>query len=83
VSMRLSHLTKRDETLTHQVIFTITNHTVSISCNCRVIRDSTAKGSHPHPVPIGPSANIAESRRIYNDPTNHFTSFTKDDEAKW
>lgn len=33
--------------------------------------------------PIGPSKNIQESRRLYNDPANHWAPFTDADKAKW
>lgn len=78
--LELKRQTVRDETLTHQVVLFTLGSVVQISCNCRLVRHKT--GSYGYDS-MGPTANIEESRRLYNDPANHWNEFTGEDEAKW
>lgn len=83
--MELDHQTELDDTLTHQVRFTTINHQVHISCVCRskdALPPESRKGK-AHFDPIGLSRNLDESRKLYNDPENHFAPFTDEDVAKW
>lgn len=80
MTMQLSHVTEADPTLNHQVVFVMVASTVWISCNCRATVNHNATSTHD---PIAPSHNLDESRRIYNDPSNHWESFTDEDRSKW
>lgn len=80
MSYPLTSFTLRDDTLVHQVRFTMSNNQVRISCNCR--RYLTDQNYTTYE-PIAPTSNIEESRRLYNDPVNHWAPFTDDDKAKW
>jgi hypothetical protein len=81
--MQPSHLTPLDDTLVHQVRFSTRNHVVVISCICRATTGQHEKSGKFYNEPIGRTANINESRRLYNDPKNHNAPFTQSDEAKW
>lgn len=81
--LSLSHVTKQDPTLTHQVQLHLNNHVVYVSCNCRKTVGEHAKAGKLYYDPIGPSKNIEESRRLYNDPINHWAPFSDDDKARW
>jgi hypothetical protein len=85
VNMRLDHQTELDDTLTHQVRFTLINHQVNVSCVCRS-KENLPPQERRHKSafdPIGISRNIDEGRLLYNDPKNHFAPFTEEDKAKW
>ncbi len=70
--------TLRDETLAHQVVMYVESgkSDVHVSCNCA----RTETGGHRS---FGISENIAESRELYNDWSNHGFTFGKEDLAKW
>lgn len=76
--MKLSHVTLKDPTLPHQVVFFFSGVSgiPCISCNCRRKPD----GSHSS---MGRGPNIEAARALYNDPVNHRISFNRGDEAKW
>lgn len=78
----LTEFTLQDDSLRHQVRFILTNnsHTVQISCNCRKYHTSQGVLAYK---PIAPTSSIEESRRLYNDPVNHWIPFTDEDKAKW
>jgi hypothetical protein len=81
--LHLDHVTLRDDTLTHQVRLILVRQRVYVSCNCRATPGQHSKAGKINYDHIGPSDSIAESRRLYNDPENHWAPFTKEDEAKW
>lgn len=81
--MRLSHVTLRDPTLPHQVVFSVGSSStagVHISCNCRAVVNHQGNVTYDT---IGPTKDLDESRRLYNDPVNHRKPFSKEDEALW
>lgn len=80
MAMQPSHITLRDETLTHQVHFLNANSTVDVSCNCRTMIGSNGMTWYE---PMGRSRTIEESRKLYNNPANHWAPFSREDEAKW
>jgi hypothetical protein len=81
----LSHMTEADPDLTHQVRFIAGNPGIFVSCNCRRRAAETENfydGSRSFD-PMGLSRNLDESRKLYNDPKNHWAPFTDKDKAKW
>lgn len=79
--LEIDHLTYQDDNLVHQV--RIFNPKVSteivVSCRCRTyVEDGITKIS-----PIAPTRDIQESRKLYDDPYNHWEPFTEEDKAKW
>lgn len=83
MTLSLPFQTSADPTLLHQVIFTTRNHVVNISCNCRMTTGTHEKAGKLFAKPIGPTRNMEESRRLYNNPANHWAPFTDEDKAKW
>lgn len=82
--MELSHMTPRDETLTHQVVFTQRGGGgQNVSCNCRATVGEHEKAGKFYYSPMGESRNIETSRELYNNPDNHFAPFSDEDRAKW
>lgn len=81
--MHLSAVTLQDDALTHQVRFSLVRQRVAISCNCRATTGKHEKAGKLYYERIGFSESIEESRRLYNDPDNHWAPFGKEDEAKW
>lgn len=83
--MKPSHMTLVDPLTVHQVRFIASAGGILVSCNCRVRApesNNSTDGSRSHD-PIGLSRNLDESRRLYNDPANHWAPFTEKDKAKW
>lgn len=81
--LRLDHQTLRDDTLTHQVRFSMVRRQVSVSCNCRATTGKHEKAGKIIYSSMGFSSTIEESRRLYNDPANHWAPFSEGDKAKW
>lgn len=75
----LVHLAHRDPLLVHQVVLIERNHKIYVSCNCREKLNYTTYSYDP----IAETNSIEESRKLYNDPANHWVKFTQEDEAKW
>lgn len=78
--LSLPYYTPQDDTLEHQVRFLFHDHHVVVSCNCR--KDHTANNVAFYSA-IAPSHNLDDARRLYNDPANHWASFSEGDKAKW
>lgn len=77
--LRLDHVTERDPSLTHQVVFGTTGSNVFVSCNCRREWRQTGWAYDP----IGYSVRLSTSREMYNKPGNHWKPFGVEDRAKW
>lgn len=80
MSYPLTEYTLQDDSLEHQVRFLMTHNQIQLSCNCR--HYNTTQGNLAYE-PIGPTSTIEESRRLYNDPVNHWAPFSDVDKAKW
>lgn len=82
--LRLSHITLRDPTLPHQVVFQNPSgsNDIVVSCNCRQKYKTGVPGVVAYD-PIGVANDIVEARILYNDPANHWTPFTEEYVAKW
>jgi hypothetical protein len=79
--LRPPHTTDQDDSLTHQVRFTIIGDYVSMSCNCRK-KPPQRTGQHSYS-PIRKGHELDLNRIAYNDPANHWKPFEPEDEAKW
>ena len=71
----------RDDSLLHQVRLTTTNHKVFVSCNCRrtVPVSVNDKGGKLQWQPIGQTHDFDETKRLYNNPENHWAEFGEED----
>lgn len=81
--LQLPYQTPLDDTLVHQVRFSSSHNVVQISCVCRNRTGRHEKHGKLYADPIGPTKDIEESRRLYNDPANHWAPFADEDKAKW
>lgn len=83
----LPHVTPLDDTLTHQVRFVTRGGPtrIEIACICRTRTPTSEYGKDGTRSldTIGVTHNIEESRKLYNDPDNHWAPFTEEDKAKW
>lgn len=78
--------TLRDTSLPHQVILSASHGKITVSCNCRLERVSADQNPAPGVFipgalaykPIGITHNTDDTKRLYNDPKNHYTEFTKE-----
>ena len=81
--MRLSRVTVKDETLTHQLIISGgTNTAQNVSCNCLREPGRHEKAGRLWHKPMGRSKNMSETRALYNNPENHNAPFSKEDELR-
>lgn len=78
------YTTDRDPTLEHQVVIQShpPGHHIKVSCNCR-LKYNTGKGGVVGYDPIGTVEDAEDTKRLYNDPANHWKPFSKEDELKW
>lgn len=81
--LTIPYQTLLDDTLTHQVRITASNNVIQVSCVCRKTVGTHDKAGKMYHDPIGPTSNIEESRRLYNNAKNHYEPFGPDDVAKW
>ena len=82
MAMQPQYFTAIDDTLRHQVRFLIHNSDVHISCVCRKVKSNRSAGPYSF-ASMGQTSDIEDSRRLYNDPSNHKDPFNEEDEAKW
>lgn len=69
----------RDETLTHQVRLILVGNSTVVSCNCRRApgkNDKAGKLNYDH---IGKTHDFNETRKLYNNPENHWAPFGEED----
>lgn len=79
--LTLPYQTEVDPTLDHQVkLLQNGSGYPSVSCNC--LRHKVGPRQYGFKS-MGISPDIATSRALYNDPTNHDKPFTKEDRARW
>lgn len=83
--VELPYFTPLDDTLIHQVRFITRKRAIHISCICRTRAPSSenSKDGTRSLDSIGPTKSLEESRKLYNDPDNHWAPFTEEDKAKW
>jgi hypothetical protein len=74
--LEIEYMTLRDASLTHQIILQEDKGTIKVSCNCRLTYNTGACVGYS---PIGVTANIEDTRMLYNDAANHLKPFTEAD----
>lgn len=88
--LRLRYQTLRDSTLQHQLIL-YTNFDkdfaawgeVHVSCNCVAIHMEGKGGPIKH-VSFGKTLDLTDTKRLFNDPSNHLAHFDPErDGLKW